>query len=216
MTRNQEFFSCIIIKRQNVLLHFYISIHIRHECTVSSKSSTPVMVLWWRRVHRSSLQPLPITPLCAELKMDTGDHGNNKRCSQSRDTHLFAETTSLTIFSNSTNHPCRGHVKQYTSQPSVHVFIGYYRQRSHFLYIKKQQQKNILFWQFVNFQTVQKKKRQNSHQWERTSRIQVTVQKRGPGGSTWSMHVFMLPCSPLKPSCEDILYKKATWLFLHY
>lgn len=28
------------------------------------------------------------------------------------------------------------------------------------------------------------------------------------------MHVFMSPCSALKPSCEDILYKKATWLFL--
>lgn len=44
----------------------------------------------------------------------------------------------------------------------------------------------------------------------------LQYKKSGPGGSTWSMHVFMLPCSPLKPSCEDILYKKATWLFLHY
>lgn len=174
------------------------------------------MMLWWRRVHLTSLQPLPITALCAELKTHTGDHGNNTRCSQSRDTHLLAETIPLTIFSNSTEHPCQGDVKQYTSQPSVHVFIGYYQQRSHFHYIKKTTTtKNTLFDNSSTFKRY-KRKRQNSHQRERTSRIQVTVQRCGPGGSTWSMHVFMMPCSPLKPSCKDIRYKKAAWLFLHY
>lgn len=211
MTRNQEFFPCIIIKRQNVLLHFYISIHIRHECIIKVLHPSDGAVMKTGVSHIPSTAPRR-NIVCAELKIDTGDHGNNKKCSQSRDTHIFAGTVSLTIFSN---HPCPGYVKQYTSQPSVHcLYRLYYWQRSHFLYIKKQQ-KNILFWQLVNFQKVQKK-RQNSNQRERVSRIQVTVQKCGPGGSTWSMHVFMLPCSPLKPSCEDILYKKATWLFLHY
>lgn len=74
-----------------MLLHFYISIHIHHECTVSSKSSTPLIVLRWRRVYRASLQLLLVATLCAKLKIDTGDHGNNKKCSQSRDTCIFAD-----------------------------------------------------------------------------------------------------------------------------
>lgn len=65
-------------------------------------------------------------------------------------------------------------------------------------------------------------KRQSSHQWERVSRIQVTVQKTW---SRWShmkhacvvVVVFLrCPAHPLKLSCEDVLCKKATWLFLHY
>lgn len=65
MTRNQETFPCIIIKRQNVLLHFYISIHIHREWTASRKSSTPRMVLWWRVMF--SAGPLPIVALSIDL-----------------------------------------------------------------------------------------------------------------------------------------------------
>lgn len=137
-------------------------------------------------------------------------------------THVCRDL-SLTVFFQTVHHrPCPGYVKQYTSQPSVHcLYRLYYQQCSHFLYIKEKKKplkKNLLFIDDLStFQKkVQNKRRQISHERERISRIQVTVQKCGPGGSTWSMHVFMLPCSPLKPSCEDILYKKATWLFLHY
>lgn len=114
---------CRTIKRQNVLLRFYISIHIHDACWI----------------------------LIVPLNTDTGNHGNRS----------VQRTSSV----------------QHTSQPSVHCLYGLdYRQRSHFLNRKTKLKKNILMTTCQTFKW-SKKRDKNSHRRERSSRIQVTVQK---------------------------------------
>lgn len=113
----------------------------------------------------------------------------------------------------SMHHPCRGYVKQYftakCSDDSKHCLyrLDYYQRRSHFLYIKqnKKLKKKKRFFLTICQLSNCPKKRQNNHQRERISRKQVTVQKCGPGGSTWSMHVFMFTCSPHNPPTPTLM-----------
>ena len=90
--------------------------------------------------HRAA--SLLFVTLCAELKINTGDHDNSEGV-------VSPETpTYLQIFSNSAPSMPRLYVKQYTSQPSVHcLYRLYYQQRSHFPCIKtkKKLKKPILF-----------------------------------------------------------------------
>lgn len=103
MTRNQKLFSCIIIKRQNVLLLFYICIHKTSGVYCMIKVLHPP--LSGPVCHTGSLPSNCSSSVY--LRRDTGDHGDNEGAVSPTTHHISAKTVPSA--------PRLQYVKQYTS-----------------------------------------------------------------------------------------------------